>query len=90
MAFRVNDFDEIMGGKQFLESRGWKPVRGPGRHVVGSNLFYCFWNPCGGAVEYYADLDCITNPEQWEPREWTPEPRVFAAWGPPPPEEFLK
>jgi catechol 2,3-dioxygenase-like lactoylglutathione lyase family enzyme len=90
VSFRLKDFDEIMAGKQFLEKKGWRPVWGPGRHVIGSNLFYYFANPCGAFVEYYADMDCITNPDSWIAREWTPSPEVLAAWGPAIPEEMQK
>ncbi len=90
VSFRLKDFDEIMGGKEFLEKRGWRPVWGPGRHVIGSNLFYYFANPNGAYVEYYADMDCITNPDAWIAREWPPGQESLAAWGPAIPEEFLK
>ncbi|OLD17679.1 MAG: hypothetical protein AUI91_12105 [Acidobacteria bacterium 13_1_40CM_3_56_11] len=88
LSFRLRDFDEIMTGKEFLEKRGWRPVWGPGRHVIGSNLFYYFANPCGAYIEYYADMDCIMSPEAWIAREWAPTPENFAAWGPPIPEEM--
>jgi catechol 2,3-dioxygenase-like lactoylglutathione lyase family enzyme len=90
VSFRLKDFDEIMGGKEFLEKKGWRPVWGPGRHVIGSNLFYYFANPSGAYVEYYADMDCITNPETWTAREWPPGQESLAAWGPAIPEEFLR
>jgi catechol 2,3-dioxygenase-like lactoylglutathione lyase family enzyme len=90
VSFRLKDFDEIMAGKEFLEKRGWRPVWGPGRHVIGSNLFYYFANPCGAYVEYYADMDCITDPNAWTAREWPPGQESLATWGPTVPEEFLK
>jgi catechol-2,3-dioxygenase len=90
VSFRLKDLDEIMGGKEFLQKKGWRPVWGPGRHVIGSNLFYYFANPCGAYVEYYADMDCISNSDAWTPREWAPGPEALAAWGPPVPDEFLK
>ena len=90
VSFRLKDFDEIMAGKEFLEKRGWRPVWGPGRHVIGSNLFYYFANPCGAYVEYYADMDCIANPDAWTAREWPPGQESLATWGPAIPEEFLK
>ena len=90
VSFRLKDFDEIMAGKEFLEKNGWRPVWGPGRHVIGSNIFYYFANPCGAYVEYYADMDCIMNPDAWTAREWPPGPESLATWGPPIPEEFLR
>ena len=61
---------------------------GPGRHSVGSNLFYYFANPCGAYIEYYADMDCIMSPDAWVAREWAPTPENFAACGTPIPEEM--
>jgi len=90
LAFRLRDIDEIMAGKQFLEKRGWRPVWGPGRHVVGSNLYYYFVNPCGGFMEYFADMDYITDPEAWTVREWPRTPEVISAWGPALPQEMMK
>ncbi len=90
VSFRLQDFDEIMAGKEFLQKRGWRPVWGPGRHVIGSNLFYYFANPCGAYVEYYADMDCITDPAAWTAREWAPTQENLAAWGPAIPDEFLR
>jgi len=42
---------------------------GPGRHIVGGNVFWCFKNPCGGEAEDFADMDRAEDdrvPEVWE------------------------
>ena len=76
-AFEVRDFDEIMMGGTFMRGRGWEPETTPGRHILGSNLYWYFRNPCGGNTEYFADMDCMDN--DWEPRIWDKSPG-FALW----------
>ena len=76
-AFEVRDFDEIMMGGAFMKSHGWQPETTPGRHILGSNLYWYFRNPCGGNTEYFADMDCMDD--DWEPRIWEKSPG-FALW----------
>jgi catechol 2,3-dioxygenase-like lactoylglutathione lyase family enzyme len=68
IAFEVNDFDEVMLGGQFMKRQGWKPQNKPGRHIVGSNTFWNFINPCGGNTEYFSDMDMMDD--DWQPRIW--------------------
>lgn len=89
LSFGVQGVDEIMGGFAYLSKRGYEPVWGLGRHYIGSNLFYYFRNPAGAYVEYYADMDCITDPAMWTPGEFSPgQPEALFAWGGYPPKEF--
>jgi len=91
VSFGVENIDEIMGGFDRLVKEGWKPSWGPGRHFIGSNLFYYFRNPAGGHVEYYADMDCIANPELWQAEEFDPNtPEALFAWGGYPPPDYRK
>ncbi len=76
-AFEVRDFDEIMFGGKYMDAQGWPTRTRPGRHIMGSNLFWYFQNPCGGAVEYFADMDRLD--ESWEPRIWDVNPG-YAMW----------
>jgi catechol 2,3-dioxygenase-like lactoylglutathione lyase family enzyme len=76
-AFEVRDFDEIMMGGAYMKSQGWEPDTTPGRHILGSNLYWYFRNPCGGNTEYFADMDCMDD--DWEPRIWDKSPG-FALW----------
>lgn len=66
IAFEVRDFDEIMFGGAHMRKRGWESASGPGRRIVGSNLFWNFRNPCGGQTEYFADMDRMDD--GWQPR----------------------
>ncbi|NKB50463.1 MAG: hypothetical protein GKS02_13985 [Alphaproteobacteria bacterium] len=76
-AFEVRDFDEIMMGGACMKSHGWQPDTTPGRHILGSNLYWYFRNPSGGNTEYFADMDCMDD--DWEPRIWEKSPG-FALW----------
>jgi catechol 2,3-dioxygenase-like lactoylglutathione lyase family enzyme len=67
--FGVEDLDEIMVGKNYLERRGYNTEGwGFGRHRISSELFLYVPSPAGGEVEYGADCDqCDDN---WRPRVW--------------------
>lgn len=76
-AFEVRNFDEIMLGGKNMKSRGWEANSKPGRHIMGSNLFWYFRNPAGGATEYFADMDRMDD--NWEARVWDTGPG-YAMW----------
>jgi catechol 2,3-dioxygenase-like lactoylglutathione lyase family enzyme len=77
VAFEVRDIDEIILGGKHMKSRGWQADTPVGRHVLGSNLFWYFNNPCGGRTEYYADMDQMDD--KWKPRIWETHPG-YAMW----------
>ncbi len=76
-AFEVRDIDEIILGGKYMKSRGWQANSPVGRHILGSNLFWYFNNPCGGRTEYFADMDQMDD--NWKPRVWEKNPG-FAMW----------
>jgi catechol 2,3-dioxygenase-like lactoylglutathione lyase family enzyme len=76
-AFEVRDIDEVVLGGKYMKSRGWHPNTPVGRHILGSNIFWYFDNPCGGRTEYYADMDQMDD--NWKPRIWEKNPG-FAMW----------
>jgi catechol 2,3-dioxygenase-like lactoylglutathione lyase family enzyme len=78
LAFEVHDVHEVFGGGLAFAERGWETHIGPGRHVISSCYFWYFKNPCGGALEYFADVDWLTA--AWQPREMPQEPQWFAEW----------
>ncbi len=77
MAFEVRDFDEIIFGGKNMKSKGWKPYAPPGRHIMGSNLFWYFTNPSGGQSEYFADMDIMDD--DFQTRNWEKSPG-YAMW----------
>lgn len=78
IAFPVTDFNEIILGGQKILQDGWTTRIGPGRHRIGSNFFWYFNSPCGGAMELTADMDCADD--DWVLREWDFVPQNTAAW----------
>jgi len=78
LAFKVRDIHEVIGGGQFLNKQGWKTAVGPGRHYISSACFWYFKSPLGGALEYCADEDIVT--EKWKTREFEVGPDIFSEW----------
>jgi hypothetical protein len=78
IAFEVRDIDEVMMCGQHMERCGWQSHLGPGRHVVGSNVYWYFWCPAGGMVEIGCDLDYITD--HWEPVDHETIPAGGSSW----------
>jgi catechol-2,3-dioxygenase len=78
VAFTVRDVHEVFGGGLHMSRCGWDTELGPGRHPISSAIFWYFVSPAGALVEYYTDEDELT--EDWQPREFTPGPTVFAEW----------
>lgn len=78
VAFTVRDLHEVVGGGLHMSRCGWETELGPGRHPISSAMFWYFVNPAGALVEYYTDEDELTG--DWQPRDFTPGPTVFAEW----------
>ena len=78
VAFTVRDIHEVIGGGMHMSRCGWDTELGPGKHPISSALFWYFNSPAGALVEYYTDEDMLTA--EWQPREFTPGPTVFAEW----------
>jgi len=76
-SFEVENFDMVMMGGKFMKEAGWEPDTAPGRHILGSNYYWYFRNPCGGNTEYFADMDRMDD--DWEPRIWEESPG-FSIW----------
>jgi Glyoxalase/Bleomycin resistance protein/Dioxygenase superfamily len=78
ISYHLTDVNEVMlGGKRMIE-RGWKTAFGPGRHTLGSNYFWYLQTPCGGAMEYAADMDRADD--NWKAGEWDYRPDIVAAY----------
>ncbi|WP_322013663.1 VOC family protein [Paraburkholderia sp. J12] len=78
LAFKVRDIHEMIGGGQHFRSLGWETHIGPGRHYASSGCFWYFKSPFGGALEYVADEDILT--EAWQASTFTPTPEMFSEW----------
>jgi catechol 2,3-dioxygenase-like lactoylglutathione lyase family enzyme len=60
VSFEVQDLDAQQLGHQWLRQRGWSPVWGVGRHVLGSQIFDYWADPSGNIVEHFTDGDLLT------------------------------
>jgi catechol-2,3-dioxygenase len=78
VAFTVRDLHEVIGGGLNMSRQGWHTELGPGRHPISSAMFWYYESPAGALWEYYTDEDELTA--DWQPREFTPGPTVFAEW----------
>ena len=76
-SFKVASIDDIGFGAWRMRSAGYKESFGPGRHALASNLFHYIRDPWGSWIEYYADMDRISD--AWQCRDWSELPYV---WGP--------
>lgn len=76
-SFQVASFDDIGFGAWRMVKAGYKDTFGPGRHALASNLFQYIRDPWGSWVEYYTDMDKISD--AWVSRDWSELPYV---WGP--------
>ena len=78
VCFKVRDVHEVIGGGQHIVRQGWTSQAGPGRHYISSACFWYFKSPVGGAFEYAADEDMVT--EAWVPKEYDMSPEIFTEW----------
>ncbi len=57
--------------------RGWREARRLGRHTVGSNIFRFIHAPCGGRVEFAADMDRVDDSYGPNVHEVTPPHHIW-------------
>jgi catechol 2,3-dioxygenase-like lactoylglutathione lyase family enzyme len=72
LCLEVWDHDEVIEGGNFMTDQGWKEARRLGRHTIGSNVFRFFQAPCGGRIEFAADMDRIDK--SFKTRVWEKSP----------------
>jgi catechol 2,3-dioxygenase-like lactoylglutathione lyase family enzyme len=68
-AYETLDIDSIGQGSQYLYWKGRKHFWGIGRHILGSQIFDYWLDPCGVEMEHYADGDVFTadQPTRYHP-----------------------
>lgn len=79
-SFHVDSIDDIGFGAMQMRKAGYTEGFGLGRHALASNLFYYTRDPWGSWVEYYSDMDKIS--EAWLSREWNGLPYIWPDWAP--------
>jgi len=80
-SFEVQDVDAQFLGHQFLRSRGWQPLWGVGRHILGSQIFDYWFDPSGNVVEHFTDGDLVGEDHKVEFHQVSDD--SLAQWGPP-------
>ena len=101
IAFEVRDSHEVAAACDVLGRQRIPITWGPVRHGPGHNIAVYHHNPDGQTVEFFCDLDRMTDEElgYFEPRPWhrdrPQKPKVWDAkdvniWGPPPTEDFMR
>ena len=77
VSFEVPGFDDVIEGGNHMVERGWREARRLGRHTVGSNVFRFLHAPCGGRVEYAADMDRVDASYGTRVHETTPPHHIW-------------
>jgi catechol 2,3-dioxygenase-like lactoylglutathione lyase family enzyme len=77
-AYEVANIDEVVVGANQMIDRGWHEARRLGRHTVGSNIFRFVHAPCGGRVEFAADMDRVDSSYGPNDHEETPPHTLWA------------
>ena len=72
LAFETPDFDNVIRAGEHMAALGWKESRRLGRHIMGSNVFRFFHSPCGGRIEFAADMDRMNK--DFQTRHWPKHP----------------
>ncbi|MEU8510350.1 VOC family protein [Kitasatospora sp. NPDC048722] len=84
-SWEVAGIDELAMGARVMADKGHTVGWGLGRHTLGSNLFHYVQDPWGSWIEYFSDIDQITD--DWQAQDWDVPPAV---WCPLMPEQFLQ
>ena len=79
-SFQVDSIDAIGFGAMQMRKAGFTDGFGVGRHAIASNLFHYTRDPWGSWVEYYSDMDQIS--EAWTTRDWNGLPYIWPDWQP--------
>lgn len=100
IAYQLRDMAEMTRACDFLGRHKFQIIWGPGRHVIGDNVFTYHKDPDGHIIELYCELAQIDsedlghfNPRPWrfdipyKPTVWGPD-TLGNLWGPPAPQGF--
>ncbi len=90
LAFDVGSLDTVMLEAARMRDEGNPCIWGVGRHGPGNNIFSYYQDPAGNVIEYYSDMELVTDTQPVQERFWGPE-HNGDVWGlsGPPPEPFL-
>ena len=81
-ALEHDDIDAVCrAATLYLRNHEGTQIAGPGRHQIGSNMFWYMRDPSGTIFEYFADMDQIVDDEGWRVREDWPLEDTWSLWG---------
>lgn len=75
--FTFGDVQDVFAGGHKLAKAGYETAYGPGRFELGSNWYWYFKTPMGGAFELGADMDQVDD--AWTPKEFQ-DARAAGGW----------
>ena len=84
IAFELKDMAEMLRACDFLGRNNFRLLWGPGRHVIGDNVFTYHRDPDGNMIELYCELARIDSEElgYFVPRPWRNDrPYKPTTWG---------
>lgn len=81
-ALEHDDIDAVArAASLYVRAHGDAHVDGPGRHVIGGNVFWYMRDPSGTFFEYFTDMDAIVDDDAWPVRDdWALEDS-WSIWG---------
>jgi catechol 2,3-dioxygenase-like lactoylglutathione lyase family enzyme len=86
-SFEVQDLDAIMAAHDYLLERGYRPDVGVGRHLLGSQIFDYWRDPCDFRIEHYTDGDVVNSLHV--PQKFAGSADQTTQWGAKPSPEFF-
>jgi catechol 2,3-dioxygenase-like lactoylglutathione lyase family enzyme len=100
IAFELADRAEMLRACDFLGRNKYQIIWGPGRHIIGDNIFTYHRDPDGHIIELYTEMARIDSedlgyfvPRPWrddrpyKPSDWSAD-TLTNLWGPGPPPGF--
>jgi catechol 2,3-dioxygenase-like lactoylglutathione lyase family enzyme len=89
LAFEVEDMDDLLIGHDHMKAAAaGTHMWGPGRHVIGAQVFDYWLCPWGHLHEHWTDSDML-NSDHVLARHPRGDGVVGSQWGPPPPQAFV-
>ena len=90
-AFEVADWNAMKDFSDNLYQNGDRILYGVSRHGPGENLFLYIGDASGNVIEIFAEVQQITDEENYEPKDWVVAPQTIDVWRALPPElEYMQ
>jgi|GEM_PF-5772336 len=91
IAFQLRDWTCLKSAVEHISNSGLKVEFGPGRHVIGDNIFVYFHLPIGLRIELFCEMCEIEPGGEFDPIVQDPSFRSTSInyWGPKPPDSFI-